>query len=208
MAPVYSNYESFPRHDQFPGLDTALPEIFECHPDSEGRIRFGDVPVPGQLTLVTAGDGLGEAQWRNDDKSFDQPIQLTIGEESFVSGRVLTPDGKPAVGVNVTARLSVSQRRQNLFLTSFRAVTDGNGKFAIHGLPQTEFVLSIEDPKKLLVFRPLENLYVEPHKDPSLALNLEAGVRVSGRVLDTAGKPVQGAFVAAVADSQGGTGPR
>jgi hypothetical protein len=35
-------YQSFPRHDGFPGLDTALTKIFECRPDSGGRIRLGD----------------------------------------------------------------------------------------------------------------------------------------------------------------------
>ena len=91
------DFESFPRYDPFRGLDTALPEIFDYRPDSHGRIRFGDVPVRGQLYLVTTGDGLGEAQWRNDNKAFDQPIQLTIEEESYLSGRVVTPDRKSVV---------------------------------------------------------------------------------------------------------------
>src|SRR5262249_30296299 len=42
-GPGDMNFESFPREDHFPGLDTALPEIFECRPDSDGRIRLGDV---------------------------------------------------------------------------------------------------------------------------------------------------------------------
>ena len=68
-----------------------------CHgPDAEGRIRFGDVPVRGYLTLLTVGDGLAEAQWWNGpDKTFDLPIELTIYKESSLSGLVLAPDGKP-----------------------------------------------------------------------------------------------------------------
>jgi hypothetical protein len=197
-------YESFPRHDQFPGLDTALPEIFEHHPDAKGRIRFADIPVLGELTLVTSGDGLGEAQWKNDKNTFDQPIQLTIEEESFISGHVLAPDKKPAVGLKVTARLSARGRRQNWFLSSFRAVTDENGKFAIHGLPQTEFVLSIEDPKKLSVFRPRVDLFVDRQKDPALTLAMERGTLVRGRIKDAEDKPVQAAGFAAVADDHGG----
>jgi hypothetical protein len=197
-------YQSFPRDDHFPGLDTSLPERFECRPDPGGRIRFDDVPMRGRLYLVTAGDGLGEAQWMNEGETFDKGVQLDIGEESVVSGRVLAPEGKPASGMKVTARLSISARRRNTILTSFRAVTDGGGRFAIHGLPQTEFVLSIEDPRKLWTFRPAEDLLVQPHEDPKLTLNMEPGVPVSGRVLDPEGKPVQGAFFSAVADSQGG----
>jgi hypothetical protein len=200
------DYESFPRYEPFRGLDTALPKIFESSPDSEGRIRFSDVPVRGNLYLVTAGDGLGEAQWSNDKKTFDQLIQLTIEEESLLSGRVVTPDRKPAVGMKVTARLSPFGRRQNSHLTSFRAVTDVNGKYVIHGLPQTEFVLSVEDPKKLWTFRPLENLLVEPHKDPVLIMNMQTGVLVSGRVFDADGKPVLAASCSAIADSRDGPG--
>jgi beta-lactamase regulating signal transducer with metallopeptidase domain len=200
------DYESFSREDVFPGLDTALPEIFECRPNPDGRIRLVDVPVRGRLYLVTAGAGLGEAQWMNADKAFDRPIRLTIEDESFVSGRVLSPDGKPAVGMKVTARLSSFGRWQNPYLSSFRAVTDGDGKFAIHGLPRTEFVLSIQDPKKLWTFRPLENLLVDPHKDPSLTLTMETGTPVSGRVLDREGKPVEGASFSAIAESRDGPG--
>ena len=199
------HFDSFPRSDQLPGLETALPEIFDRRPDHAGRIRFDDVPVLGQLTLVTACDGLGEAVNDSEKKTFDQPIQLTTEEESFVSGRVLSPDGKPAVDMRITARFSHGGRRPSSFLTSFHAVTDENGKFAIHGLPQTEFVLTIDDRKKLWTFRPSESLFVPPRQDPSLALNMEAGKQVSGRILDPQGKPVQAAGIAAVADDHGGS---
>lgn len=59
-GPNFFDYESFPREDSFPGLDTALPERFDCRPDKSGRIHFSDVPVSGRLTLITSGDGLAE----------------------------------------------------------------------------------------------------------------------------------------------------
>jgi hypothetical protein len=108
--------------------------------------------------------------------------------------------------VKVTARLSWHGRRQISYLSSFHALADENGRFAIHGLPQTEFDLSIEDPKELWTFRPLEDLFVEPHKEPDLTLNMETGALVSGRVLDNEGKPVQAAGISAVADDKGGPG--
>ena len=205
-GPRALDYKSFARHAQFPGLDTALPEIFECRPDSAGRIHFSDVPVHGQLTLVSSGTGLAEAQWRNEGKTFDKPIEMTIEEESLVSGRVLSPDGKPAAGMKVSARLSFPGRRPSVFLSDFHAITGKSGEFAIHGLPQTEFVLSIEDPKKQSVFRPLEKLLVEPHKDPRLTISMEPGTLVSGRIIDAQGKPVQAASLGAVADAHGGPG--
>jgi hypothetical protein len=209
QGPGDMNFDSFPREEHFPGLDTALPEIFECRPDSDGRIRLDDGPMRGRLYLVTRGAGLGEAQWSNSqnlDARFDRPIELTIEEEGLLSGRILTPEGKPAGGMKVTARLSVFGRRQNIYLSSFHAVTDGNGAFAIHGLPETEFDLKFRDPKRLWTFRPLEKLLVRARQDPGLKLTMEKGVRVSGRVLNTDGQPVEGAAISAVADKKGGPG--
>ena len=205
-GPDFFDYESFPREDSFPGLDTALPERFDCRPDEKGRVYFSDVPVNGRLTLVTAGDGLAEAQWRNEGKSFDQPIQLTIAKESLISGRVLSPDGQPAIGVEVVARLSPPPQRQIYYLSQFRAQTDENGTFALHGVPQIEFVLSVNDSKNLWTFRPLENQLVKPEHDPHLTLRMEIGTVVSGRVLDPDGKPIEGAAISAVADTQLGPG--
>src|SRR5579863_5386139 len=89
----FFDYGSFPREDHFPGLDTALPKIFECRPDAAGRIQFDDVPQRGRLYLVTAGDGLAEAQWWNGVAANNQPnpladqhIELTIPEASSLSG--------------------------------------------------------------------------------------------------------------------------
>ncbi len=206
-GPDFFDYESFPREDNFPGLDTALPERFDCRPDAQGRIHFSDVPTSGRLTLVTNGDGLAEAQWRNEGKTFDQPIQLTISTESLVSGRVLSPDGKPAAGVEVVARLSPPPERQIYYLSQFRALTDENGTFALHGVPQIEFVLSVSDSKNLGTFRPLENQLVKPEHDPHLTLRMETGTLVSGRVLDPDGKPVEGAAISAVVDSETGPSP-
>ena len=206
-------YQSFPREDHFPGLDTALPKIFDCRPDSTGQIRFDDVPVQGMLYLVTAGDGLGEAQWRNDAGPpgqaiplTDQEIELTIPRESSLAGRVLTPKGAPAAGMKIAARLSPARSRPVFYLSTFRAVTNEKGEFTIRGLPQTEFVLSIEDPTHRSTFRPLENFLVQPDEEQSLELEMETGVLVSGRVFDPEGKPVAAASFSAVADSQNGPG--
>jgi hypothetical protein len=205
-GPGALDYATFARHDQFPGLDTALPEIFECRPDSAGRVRFSDIPVHGQLTLVSSGAGLAEAQWRNDGNSFDKPIELALEKESFVSGRVLLPDGKPAIGMKVSTRLAPREHGKTFFLSSFHAASSSNGEFAIHSLPQIDFVLLLEDPKKRWVFRPLQGLLVEPGNDPRLVLSMEAGTLVSGRIIDQQGKPVQAASLAAVADAHRGPG--
>jgi len=196
-GPQDFDYQSFTREDSFAGLDSALPEVFEHHPDAEGRIEFDDVPVKGQLYLVTVGKGLAEAQWRNEGQVFDRPIELALGRECVVSGRALTPEGKPAVGVKVSARL-VSTQGGLYYLSTFRAVTDVKGQYAIYGLPQRLFNLSATDPKDKWVFRPQEDLLGHPSTPLELDLNLETGVLVRGRVFDPEGKPLAGAALSAL----------
>jgi beta-lactamase regulating signal transducer with metallopeptidase domain len=211
-GPGMFEFQSFPREDTFPGLDTALPAIFDCHPDSAGQIRFDDVPIRGAVYLVTAAEGLGEAQWRNNletaDKPIrliDQPIELALQKESALSGRVLAPDGRPVADMEVAARLAPAGA-QVFYLSTFRAVTSENGGFQIHGLPQKNFVLSIRDPKQRWTLRPLENLLIQPAENRRLTLTMETGVLVGGRVLDAEGKPVADAAISAVTDGQNGTG--
>jgi beta-lactamase regulating signal transducer with metallopeptidase domain len=190
------DFESFTRESDFRGLDTALPEIFERRPDTNGHIRFDDIPVVGHLYLITRGKGLGEAQWWNGSDSFDKPIALRVDYEARLVGTVVLPDGKPAAGMKVAARISSSQAA---YLSTFSAQTADNGEFAIDGLPSMEFTVSITDPNKEWVFRPVRNLHIRPGGFEEHTFTLEAGVKVSGRVVDDEGKPVEGAHFSAIA---------
>ncbi|HEV7223119.1 MAG TPA: carboxypeptidase regulatory-like domain-containing protein [Pirellulales bacterium] len=201
-GPGNFDYQSFPRHLPFAGLDTALPEIFEKRPDAEGRFRFDDVPVSGSLYLDAVGAGLAEAQWWNENKPFDVPIRLDVKKEGVLNGVVESPDGKPAAGMNVAAQLSFDPDRRVSRLSTFRAVTDGNGEFAVHGLPDARFVLSFEDPGLHWIVRPREQLSVAPGETKHVTVSMEAGVAVSGRVFDPDGHPVEGAALSALADTQ------
>ncbi len=200
------DYESLPRHARFPGLDQALPEIFDRQPDKDGRVHLEDIPQQGRLYLVTDGPGLAQAQWKNEDRTFDKPIELTVAKEGVLTGNVRSPEGKPAVGMRMTARLSSGGKIRLSHLTSFHTVTDEGGTFAIGGLPETEFVLSVEDPEQRWVFRPREDLVVSPDENANLTLNLENGVVVTGHVFDPEGHPVEGAAFSALADSKVGPG--
>lgn len=199
------DFQSFPRYLPFAGLDTALAEVFERRPDAEGHVHFDDVPMRGRLCLVTEGAGLAETQWRNEDNKFNEPIRLAAPEEGLLTGRIVSPDGGPAVGMNVAAQLSVTPRRRILFLTTFRATTDENGQFAVHGLPETPFVLYVQDPRHQWTARPRERLSIAPGETQDIAVSMEVGVYVSGRVFDPEGKPVDGAAISALADTQEGS---
>lgn len=198
-------FNSFPRYLPFAGLDTALPEIFDKRADATGHIRFDDMPARGSLFLATTGKGLAEAQWRNDDKTFDKPIEIDLVPEGVLTGRVVSPDGKPAARMKVAARLSsVSERI--LFLSTFRTETDASGQFALGGLPDTRFVLSVEDPSHQWSARPRERLSVTTGETKDVTVQMELPVTVSGRVFNPEGKPVEGAAVSALVDTEEGSG--
>jgi outer membrane protein assembly factor BamB/beta-lactamase regulating signal transducer with metallopeptidase domain len=202
------DFQAFPREDNFSGLDTTLPAIFERHPDAKGQFHFSDVPIHGRLYLAATADGLGEAQWWNPNKTFDEPIAIAMQPEAVASGRVLSPDGTPAIGMKITARISsqaLFDKPPMGYLSPFHSVTDNDGKFVLHGLPGTRFVLSVADPKKLWAFRPLEDLAVRSGHETILTLRMETGVLVSGRVLDNAGQPVAGAAFSALTDRDNGS---
>jgi hypothetical protein len=201
------DFLSFPRDNNFAGLDTALPDIFDCRPDATGRIRFDDVPMRGRLYLVTAADRLGQAQWRNEGDRFDLPIKIAIEPESSVSGRVLSNDLKPVPHAQVTARLRFAGPPNQIFhLTTFRATADEDGRFEIHGLPQRSITLSIEDPSHRFAYMPREQTLPLPDEPRKRLLTMEASIPVSGRILDPDGKPVAGAGFSAVADNPEGDG--
>ncbi len=201
-GPDSFDFESWPRHGQFPGLDTALTEIFECRPDAEGRVRFDDVPARGRLYLVTAGKGLGQAQWRNEGEAVEGLFRLKLELEGVVSGRVVTPSGEPAAKIQVSARLSSRGRINVPFLSTFSAVTDDDGRFSVTSLPETEFTLSVEDPLRRWAHRPLEAQMVPAGQTSQIELALEQPIVVSGRVLDPDGKPISGASLSALADTE------
>jgi protocatechuate 3,4-dioxygenase beta subunit len=200
------DYQSFPREDSFPGLDAALPEMFDRHPNAKGEFRFDDVPEHGRIYVLTRGEGLGEAQWRNEGAFFGAPIALAVAKECALAGVVLSPDGKPAPAMEIAARRSASAPGPSWYLSTFRAVTDERGRFHIRGLPETEFIVTATDPTGRWIFRPREKVGVLPEGGEELSLAMENGVKVSGRVTDPDGKPVEAAHLSAVADNRGGPG--
>jgi hypothetical protein len=199
------DYQSLPREPAFRGLDTCLPKIFECHPDAAGRIKLDDVPVRGHLYLITSGAGLGEAQWRNDWKgrAFDGPIEFSIKEEKKLVGRVLSPDGEPVVGAEVSARIS---QANFVYLSTFRSTTDKEGKFSIAGLPDVEFIVAVRDPQARWAIHPREGVRGRAAPGEELTLKLQTPVAVSGTVRDPEGKPVEAAALSALADTREGPG--
>jgi hypothetical protein len=205
-GPEPFDYDSFPRSEQFRGLDRALPEIFEVAPDMTGRFTFRDVPKKGRLYLYSEAAGLAEAQWTNSDQVFERDIVFRFSKEGIARGEIRSPEGKKLPGIEVSARLSGRGRLSPSYLTTFRTTTDDEGQFELRGLPHTEFVLSVSDPKNRWAIQPIENLLIAAGEAKSFEITLEELVSISGRVIDLAGKPIAQAAISVLVDSDEGPG--
>ena len=168
---------------------------------------MADVPVRGMLYMSAAGKGLGEAQWWNPSKAFDEAIRLTMQSEGITAGRVLGPNGKPAAGMNVIARISdrAVSTPQFGFLSEFRDVTDQTGKFTSTACLKRDLSCR-SDPQRRWTVNPFEDVLSFSGKETHLKVQMEVGVAVSGRLLDPEGKPVVGAGISAIVDHQNGPG--
>jgi hypothetical protein len=191
--------DMWPREETFRGLNTALADIFDCQPDSKGRIHFDDVPKHGRLYLTAHGEGLAEAQWRNSSDTLGGAFAIEMKPEGIVSGKVLSPEGEPVVGAIVAVQLSARARNGPVNLSTFKAATDEHGQFKIRGLPEYDFHLTTMDASKRFVARPRDELHVPASTGLEIKVQMENPVLVSGRVLDPDGKPVERAAISAIA---------
>ncbi|MFO1096043.1 MAG: carboxypeptidase regulatory-like domain-containing protein [Planctomycetaceae bacterium] len=199
----FFDYQSWPRDDFFPGLNTALPEIFERRPAVDGSFEFADVPVRGRLTILSHGAGFGEAQWSNFQTSnFDNPIDLLIVPEGVLSGRVVSPEGTPVQGAEVSAR----RDDRASYSSTTRATTDRNGEFQLRGLAASRFNVTVNDSEKRWVVRPQEQVAIASGKTESLTFTMEAPALITGRAIDEAGAPVGGAAISALTDTNDDVG--
>src|SRR5262249_59693810 len=103
-------------------------------------------------------EGLAEAQWRNANNILGDAFELDVKRQGMLTGKVLSPEGKPVGGATVTAGLSPLQRLPHL--SSFKSVTNEEGRFTIRALPEYKFHLTVVDSSKRWVARPLEGILI------------------------------------------------
>jgi protocatechuate 3,4-dioxygenase beta subunit len=113
-------------------------------------------------------------------------IELVLRRGAVVTGQVLGADGRPAAGAQVEP---AEGDGPNVSMT--RATADGDGQYRLEGVepgPRT-FSASHQDFQ-----RSVRDLEVRSGEN-RLDFRLGGGHPVSGRVVDTAGQPVEGADV-------------
>ncbi len=159
------------------------------HPDYATRAGFGYA-----LSMTRKNEKLGE-------RPFFETIELRPAEP--ITGRVETPDGEPAAGVECwrTPAPTSSRRGQFEYGSFAKAKTDAEGKFRLPITTPGQGVFWVL-PK---AYAPELHVLADGKRGDLGTITLKQGVTVTGRAFDVQGKPLPGLFVEA--DRERGSGP-
>jgi protocatechuate 3,4-dioxygenase beta subunit len=168
--------------------------------DDDGFFLFDNVS-PGQISLGAVASGWQEAEMDGVDVPQGKDvtgIEIPLKAGSVVAGRVLGPDGRPAIG----ASLGLVKDDPEPFRFG-GTVSDGDGNYRIEGLVPGTF--SIEATHDDFV-RTVKEIAARPGTN-KLDLQFEGGQEVAGSVTDAAGNPLAGVLLSLDAPGREYGGP-
>lgn len=157
--------------------------------DAEGRFLFAD-QEPGTISLSAVASGYQEAKRDNIEIPRGEDVTgqaLPLATGAIVQGRVLTPDGRPAIGANVR-RVTESSG----MIDFGGQPTDGNGYYRLEGLAPGPVSIEATHDDYPRVVRDIEL----GEGIQALDLHLAGGFEVAGLVTATDGTKVADALVA------------
>ena len=152
----------------------AGPASVRARPPADVGVSHPDRPGEADLVLSAGEHRTG--------------VQLTLARRSgSIHGRVSGPEGQPIAGVVVQAARERGGAPAPLFLREAggRAVSGGDGGFALEGLTRGRFTVWTTHPEHPVVSRAG---VVSGTRD--LGLRLERGAALAGAVVDAGGAPV------------------
>ena len=158
--------------------------------DAEGRFVFED-QEPGRVSLSAVASGWQEAKLDNIDVPKGEDlldIELPLIAGAIVEGRVLTPDGRPAIGATVR---SAGESSEGMMPRMGGAPTDGDGIYRLEGLKPGELSIEATHDEYPRVVKDME----VKEGINSLDLQLEGGHEVTGQVFSENGDPIGTAVV-------------
>ena len=132
-----------------------------------------------------------------------EKADLVLKPALYFAGVVVDEQGKPIPGVSIRAYANAPRASANVENTESRS----DGSFELFNYPEKPFILRDDVVSKgdVHFFHPdyidrdIDDLYViEPKQREALRVVLAAGQKVTGRVVDDAGKPVANAMIRAI----------
>lgn len=154
--------------------------------DESGRFEVENLEA-GAVTVSANAPGLRPTEIANLElapgKDLDD-LELVMRAGAVVAGQVVGPDGKPVAGAQVEVERSTPG---GVFLPPARS--DGDGRYRLEGLEPGPRVLAATHSSHPKAVKDLDVQAGENRLD----FQLGGGHDVSGRVVDSAGQPVEGA---------------
>jgi len=167
--------------------------------DETGRFRITRLPARVPLTLQSSGAGYASVRVNvgvllvNEVRS---GVIVSVGRGAVIAGRVLEPDGDTASeGIVRLDRSGAILRGGAWQDTGIRK----GGAFRFECVPPGRYTISVRHPEYLLA----ESVDVEVTEGSRLeafVIKLDAGLTISGKLVDADGNPVEGSVVAEPAD--------
>jgi hypothetical protein len=167
------------------------------------RLLYIELDVEHPDYATRAGFGYALGMTRKNEKLGERPFfeRIEMRPAAPITGRIETPEGKPAAGVDLLAYSRTDKLLDRQFEYGSFAKTDAEGKFRLPITTPGRAVYWVL-PKAYA-----QELYLLPDgKRGDLGtITLKNGVTVTGQAFDVEGKPLAGLFVEA--DRERGTGP-
>lgn len=154
-----------------------LPSKNPVAVDAEGHFRTGTIPPGKGYRLQAEAPGFRSPQVVA--ATGDEDVELVLRETLSIRGRVITPDGKPRVGVHVVAFPDGATR------AVASDYSGDDGRFEIKELPTGRYRVAVRRAGKVLT-----DAQTETGKDVDLVLPIEGGI-LKGRVVTATGEPIR-----------------
>ena len=163
------------------GATVCTSEAWLCpaRTDAEGRFELWLDPLLDTRTAYTTHAGYLEVQSRLTAAQLAEPCEIVLRRGAGVRGRVVDRDGRPVAG----AQLKIGD------FGARRALSAGDGTFELRNVPPGHGVVSTFARG----FAPVQSIVDVPADERAtaeLAVQLEPGHRLAGRIVDREGRGI------------------
>ncbi|HWM89566.1 MAG TPA: carboxypeptidase regulatory-like domain-containing protein [Thermoanaerobaculia bacterium] len=171
----------------------------------DGRFVLRQLPAGRLHNVAAVREGFAPAQQLADSTA---PIRLVLRRGTAATGRVVTGEGLPVAGAELTLMPAESEPVPGPWV-SFQAVSDAGGRFRLQNLKAGRFSLrAVRAGFAPAVVQGIEipETPETPETAPQLDLGdvtLQPGAAIEGIVTDTRGRPVEKASVSLGHDPSG-----
>lgn len=162
------------------GPESALTEAKRVLVAEDGTFRIAPAS-PQPYSLVARADGCAPvlvSVARLRDGESREGIDIALGPEAVVTGRVLDDAGAPLADVAVCVERTETVPQ----FTCPAAVTDGDGRFEARGLVPGRYLVGARTAEHAPA-------WTEAHPGSDVVLRLARGAVIEGRVVDESGAP-------------------